>query len=162
VTKGYKLAKFKGAILACKECGKQFRVPPNRKDAAKYCSKECADLHRHDSSRKEKIGLTCKFCGQLFFSYPSNAKRRKFCSYECSFKDKSLMVPLDRHFYNRSFWYGLRKEALLRYGYTCQSCGVIHKSVHVHHIVSRFLGGKDEGSNLTVLCNSCHKKAHWL
>ena len=75
------MAKFKGAILSCKECGKEFKVPPVRSTTAKYCSKECADGHR--GPHIDKVEKTCLRCGVVFYSHPCHAERRKFCSYEC-------------------------------------------------------------------------------
>lgn len=41
-------------------------------------------------------------------------------------------------------------------------CGLnpAHKSQHVHHILPRGSGGKDELTNLIPLCFKCHGKIH--
>jgi 5-methylcytosine-specific restriction endonuclease McrA len=76
--------KFKGSLVQCGECGKEFKVSPSRQKTAKYCSKECADVHRHDTTRVEKIEKHCLCCGKVFYVHPCHSERRKFCSYECA------------------------------------------------------------------------------
>jgi hypothetical protein len=78
------VAKFKGSVLQCGECGRDFSVPPNRSKTAKYCSKECADGHRSDSRKIEKIEKSCQRCGTLFTDHPCHSGRRKYCSYKCA------------------------------------------------------------------------------
>lgn len=41
-------------------------------------------------------------------------------------------------------------------------CGLnpAHKAQHVHHILPRGSGGKDELENLIPLCSKCHGKIH--
>ena len=154
------MATFKGAVLNCNECGKEFKVPPVRKDTAKYCSKECADVHRQDGRRKEKLERFCPLCGKSFLIYACHAERRTYCSYECADAAAAHAAPPDHHFYTRSFWRNLRGSVLERDEYACKKCGNDTEGLHVHHVVSRFLGGEDEESNLITLCNSCHKKSH--
>ncbi|HHT9136796.1 MAG TPA: HNH endonuclease [Candidatus Wunengus sp. YC60] len=79
------MATFKGVINQCKECGKDFKVPQCRREA-KFCSKECADVHRQDNTRGEKVELQCQSCGKTFYDHPCHGERRKFCSYECANK----------------------------------------------------------------------------
>lgn len=158
------MAKFRGAILECQECGKEFKVPPSRKHKAKYCSKQCADRHRHDATRKEKIVLSCKRCGKKFLEHKCHAERRLFCSYECANKDmeeRAGLIQKDSHFYNRTLWRKLRKEVLLRDSYSCTKCGhYAERYLHVHHKSIRRFGGSDEVDNLITLCNSCHRIVH--
>ena len=78
------MAKFKGAILTCEECGKEYKVPHCRSKTAKYCSKECADVHRQDTTRVEQIEKECLRCGKKFHDHPCHSERRKYCSYECA------------------------------------------------------------------------------
>lgn len=150
------MAKFRGAILACKECGKEFRVSPCRILTANYCSTECADLHRNDGKRMDKLKRVCPQCGKTFKIYQCHSDRRKFCSLDCKDRAASYFAPIDRHFYNRTFWRKLRQIVLERDGYICQKCRATNK-LHVHHKVRRFIGGTDTEDNLIILCNSCHK-----
>jgi len=58
-------------------------------------------------------------------------------------------------------WFAIRKRILLRDAYQCKSCGRICQQkgeAHVDHIIPRDQGGSDEGSNLQVLCRSCHSR----
>jgi 5-methylcytosine-specific restriction endonuclease McrA len=151
------MAKFRGAILECKECGQEFRVSPSRILTANYCSTECADAHRNDGRKMEKLKKVCPYCGKTFKIYQCHADRRKYCSYECKDKAASLSAPIDRHFYNRTFWRKLRKFVLERDGYICQKCQADNVVLHVHHKKRRFFGGTDTEDNLITLCNSCHK-----
>ena len=80
------MAKFKGKVLRCLECGNEFKVPSCRSDTAKYCSKECADVHRTDTRKIDRVQKKCLFCGKLFGAHQCQAERRKYCSYECANK----------------------------------------------------------------------------
>lgn len=63
----------------------------------------------------------------------------------------------------------LRAEALDRNGFTCQMCGLSPGDIdpatnrkvrlHIGHIEDKSLGGKDELSNLRVLCSTCNQGA---
>ncbi len=151
------MAKFRGAILECRECKKEFRVSPSRILTAQYCSTECADAHRNDGRKMAKLKRVCPQCGKTFKIYQCHKDRRKYCSYECKNNAMSYSTPIDRHFYTRTFWRKLRQVVLERDGYTCQKCGIDNKILHVHHKQKRFLGGSDTEENLISLCNSCHR-----
>jgi uncharacterized protein with PIN domain len=155
------MARFKGAILECAECGKEFRVPPVRMFTAKYCSTTCADAHRNDRRKKEKAKKVCPQCGKTFWVFPSHSERRIYCSYECKDRSASLGVPVDSHFYNRTFWRNLRQKILNRDSYRCSVCGMEEGRLHVHHIVGRVFGGLDTENNLTSLCGRCHRLVHY-
>lgn len=62
----------------------------------------------------------------------------------------------------------LRSQVLERNGYTCQMCGIgvgdlaedgRKATLHVGHIIDRDHGGKDELSNLRVMCSRCNQGA---
>jgi len=54
-----------------------------------------------------------------------------------------------------------REAALARARHRCESPGCDHtRFLEVHHIVPRVLGGKNELSNLKVLCSACHRFHH--
>ena len=54
-----------------------------------------------------------------------------------------------------------RKRMLDKYGKVCQSCG--RKGyVELHHIVAIKDGGTQKDDNLTLLCDTCHRKAHGI
>lgn len=52
----------------------------------------------------------------------------------------------------------LRMEVRARDGNKCRWCG--KQGVEVHHIHYRSEGGANEGSNLILLCDGCHRRAH--
>ncbi len=56
-------------------------------------------------------------------------------------------------------WRKLRIQALSRAKNKCQRCGS-QLNLDVHHKKLVTKGGKDELSNLVVLCETCHHKAH--
>jgi 5-methylcytosine-specific restriction endonuclease McrA len=75
----------------------------------------------------------------------------------------------ERPHFARSISARLRAEALDRNGFTCQMCGLAPGDIdpatnrkvrlHVGHIEDKSLGGKDELSNLRVLCSTCNQGA---
>ena len=154
------MATFKGMILICQECGKEFKVPSCRSKVAKYCSKECADVHRQDTTRVKKIEKECLRCGKKFQDHPCHSERRKYCSYECANKEfETRCVPGDTTFYGRIFWKELRELVLERDKHRCQRCGG-QKKLHVHHLRPKRAGGLDKEENLLSLCHPCHRKEH--
>lgn len=76
------MAKFKGAVLSCKECGSEFKVPPSRAATAEYCSVACASVGRGMKQRKRTL-QNCVRCGKEFETHQCHASRRLYCSYEC-------------------------------------------------------------------------------
>jgi transposase len=62
-----------------------------------------------------------------------------------------------RYPYYGEDWYQKRRLALERDHYSCRICGST-KTLHVHHIIPRRLGGKNELSNLITLCAACHER----
>jgi len=51
----------------------------------------------------------------------------------------------------------MKKYVKQRDGNKCKRCGCT-ESLHVHHIVPEWAGGRDEPENLITLCISCHSK----
>lgn len=76
------MAKFKGAVLSCVECGAEFRVPPTRAKTAVTCSRKCAGVYR-GKRREQRVTLTCRFCEKPFQVPRSHAERRVYCSHHC-------------------------------------------------------------------------------
>jgi len=69
----------------CRNCGRQFKVPPSRAESAYTCSKECKyALHPKSNSAQ----CTCKQCGKVWMAPVSRIKRGNglFCSKPCRFK----------------------------------------------------------------------------
>jgi len=53
----------------------------------------------------------------------------------------------------------LRKRALGRDGWRCQSCGS-QSNLQVHHVKPRSQLGHDALENLITLCVGCHRRQH--
>ncbi len=53
----------------------------------------------------------------------------------------------------------LRKQALERDGWRCQSCGS-QRDLQVHHVKPRSQLGHDALENLITLCVGCHRRQH--
>lgn len=62
-------------------------------------------------------------------------------------------------FYQTEEWKKIREKALERDRYSCAKCKE-RKFLHIHHLVPRSKGGKDEPSNLVTLCEKCHSAIH--
>jgi 5-methylcytosine-specific restriction endonuclease McrA len=56
-------------------------------------------------------------------------------------------------------WLAVRKQVLLRDGFTCRACGT-GGEVDVHHKKLRSAGGQDTSQNLVALCRKCHSLVH--
>jgi 5-methylcytosine-specific restriction endonuclease McrA len=54
---------------------------------------------------------------------------------------------------------GIRRQALIRARFRCESCGN-RFGLDIHHVVSFCEGGTHELANLVVLCSLCHKLMH--
>lgn len=57
-----------------------------------------------------------------------------------------------------SAWMKMRQRVLVAADWTCASCGRVHGSNQVDHVVPLEQGGADGESNLQVLCVECHKR----
>lgn len=84
------------------ECNKLFTVIDSRKNSARYCCKECANL-----SLKGKPNTICTECGNLFHLKESSKKRYKrtqgyFCSTKCvaDFRKKAYLGNNNPNFRN--------------------------------------------------------------
>jgi len=60
---------------------------------------------------------------------------------------------------NTAHWRNTRQRALVYYKYTCQKCGA-KDNLHVHHKSYANKGFEQVAIDLTVLCQTCHKKVH--
>src|SRR3990170_8585667 len=82
------MAKFKGSIIKCIQCNREFKVPPTRSQSAKYCNPGCKykywlGKHLKGGSLKKN----CEFCEKEFDTFKS--QDNTYCSYECAGKAKS-------------------------------------------------------------------------
>lgn len=58
-------------------------------------------------------------------------------------------------------WKSLRLQALLKYNFTCQICGIRKMTRDVHHLKYKRLFNVTK-NDLKVLCRACHNKTHEL
>ena len=76
---------------------------------------------------------------------------------------KLLVAALDALPYDEYLktlhWQYVRKAALKRAKYTCQSCSAVNVPLHVHH-KSYYRRGHERRTDLIVLCEDCHKRVH--
>ena len=78
------VAKFRGAVLSCADCGSSFKVNPNRAGSARYCSRKCADKHRGHRQEFKRVTLMCLHCRGPYVAQACHATRRKYCSRLCA------------------------------------------------------------------------------
>lgn len=76
-------------------------------------------------------------------------------------------IPTNRRarlaYYRRQpHWRKIRKEALMRDGYACVTCGSI-SNLHVHHLTYKHIG-EERLHELRTLCENCHAAEHrrWM
>ena len=62
-------------MKTCPVCGALFRVPPRRRETAKYCSQKCASM-----GRRTRYAKVCPECGVTFAAGRGN---RRYCSELC-------------------------------------------------------------------------------
>lgn len=87
------MAKFKGQVLICVDCGSDFKVPQCRAGTAKTCSKECADRQRGFAIER-KAEVKCRNCNRTFRIPRSHIDRRVYCSYECKHTSPDFLAAL--------------------------------------------------------------------
>ena len=75
------MARNSSSVVACGHCGAGFRVPFNRKDTAKYCSRQCKAAASVVRGKK-----CCEACGNEFDFISARANIAKYCSRSCYYK----------------------------------------------------------------------------
>ena len=56
-------------------------------------------------------------------------------------------------------WDAIRLVVYRRDKFTCQDCGIIGKSLDIHHKIPYLFSGDNSIENLIALCRKCHMKA---
>lgn len=149
------MAKFRGAVLSCATCGSEFRVPPTRRNTAKYCSNACAGVGRGKDRVIEKVAVVCKACGKTFHEHQSHAARRIYCSRGCKegHEDHRAIMSLRTSGANNAMWKG--GGAQHTDGYLYERCAnhpfAYHSYVLAHRlVVERYLRETDEASKFLI------------
>ena len=123
----------------CKFCKNKFIT---NKSNIKYCNSKCRKL-------SYKKGLQIKRCIQCNNDFKSRSKRNNFCSRKC-WKDARI-IKLN---------YNLKEYIFEHSNFICRECNIRTPNLDIHHIKPLYKGGKDEISNLQILCEKCHMKKH--
>ncbi len=117
-------------------------------------------------NKKERIERNCFYCNKIMKVIKES--KTKFCDEKCMGLNNKGRRPGNYIDGRSKFlspgrygddWDKIRYVVYLRDYFTCQDCGVIGKSLDIHHKIP-FLESKDNSlSNLISLCRKCHMKA---
>jgi len=64
-------------------------------------------------------------------------------------------------FINSKEWKAIRIRVINIRGGCCEKCGC-KNDIHIHHLNYKRFGGKEEDTDLQVLCKKCHMEVHGL
>lgn len=62
--------------------------------------------------------------------------------------------------WNSDYWEALKQCILERDEHSCQICGCTDRLLEVHHIMPKYLKGRNHPRNLITLCDQCHDEVH--
>lgn len=157
--------------LDCANCGKKFeRIPWRiRGKHGHYCSTRCFKLARSTYLRDQpetlnaafSITKICEWCKAEYQVHkPNHVSRRRFCSPKCSYAALHADMTGEN---NPNYRHGQNQRAAKQIAFRhflpkCLICGW-DISVDIHHIVPKKEGGKNEPTNLAVLCPNHHRMA---
>lgn len=161
-------------LKICLACTKEFKVPPVRRNTAKYCSTRCQHAHQ----MKKKLNLViCAECSRGFTIAVSHAARNKntFCSRSCNavfnsrLRDisaernphwKGGITPVHRAIRASSKYARWRIAVFTRDAFTCQGCFTQGGKLNADHIkpFSQFPDLIFSLDNGRTLCVPCHRK----
>lgn len=174
-------------IMGCIECGKEQKIPFNRQNTYKFCSRKCQWKWR--MSNDEKI-VSCQVCSSSFRVIACREKIAKYCSRKCYYKSskgkgsiettcrhcskKFMDSPsVNRIYCSRECTHKAHKDAWIpvfstvRKGMAlrgliniCNRCGYnqIPSILGIHHRDRDRNNNSPE--NLEVLCPNCHSVEH--
>ena len=139
--------------LVCLNCDKHFVLPQCKTKTRKYCCKAC----QLDHWKRSKQYINCIVCGIRKEIKPYQTATAKYCSQKCKAEDLKNKTGILHPSYKHGFR-TYRKRALEYYNYTCKSCGLVDRRLHVHH-----LDGNNKNNiptNWMILCPLCHRRVH--
>lgn len=142
-------------LRKCAWCDKEF-VPTSKVNI--FCSPLCRNSFKHFKKSKKAAERdkhhVCKYCGKPFVSKKAN---QVFCSNACHF---GWIDNIGTH--EKSHKARVYKVTLIKYLELIKKCVVCgwEKNIHIHHIVPRSQGGKNEVDNYMPLCCNCHQLLH--
>lgn len=148
--------------VACKMCGKDFYIKPNRQKRGwgDYCSNAC----KYRGMFKGSL-FTCATCGAKIYRTPTQVRKSNggvfFCNKSCHAKAKNAFWPSgEKHFNWKGGEHAYRQMMLNRVKQpVCEDCGITDLRVLiVHHIDHDRRHNQPE--NLRWLCRNCHYLVH--
>lgn len=117
--------------------------------------------------------VTCAGCLNEFLTVNTTMYRKKRCcgNQECfevinkkvtNANYKKQQKKIAKGTFRHGVPIELKKEVIMRDHNNCKLCQrtCVENSAQVHHIIPVSAGGKDENSNLILLCSSCHTLVH--
>jgi ribosomal protein S14 len=162
----------------CQSCEDEFEYYPSDKDGTycPECVRDADGLLPDNPSEPTRLTTECANCGTGMMVVPSRIQNRThgvFCSRECHSNWLSQHIVGANHHqweggplqYGGSWW-RVRRDALERDDYRCQSCGKsrddLDRNPDVHHRNRvRDFDDPDDAhrlDNVITLCRSCHQR----
>lgn len=110
-------------------------------------------------AKKKLVERICKTCGSVFYVRQSKLKHDAcdYCSKKCSHIGAIKPNKINEQIFRGYRWAYLSQEIRKELPF-CLRCGSTQNRLTVHHILPWRLGGRNNRSNLLVLCDSCHKQ----
>lgn len=139
-------------IKVCKTCGIEFRVPPVRKETAKYCSQKCKGAdpeYQLESSKAQRLEKSAIFSGGVSVNSGGYMKQ----------KDWGEKTPIYTTQHRIIMAEAIAKECKT-HPFLVEIEGVLRlrPEIHVHHIDRDKLN--NNLSNLLAVTASAHVKLH--
>jgi endogenous inhibitor of DNA gyrase (YacG/DUF329 family) len=153
----------------CLNCGGQYKVIDSRKDKAKFCSKECANIQLNGEKN-----TVCTECGESFHLKESSKRRYKrtqgyFCSTKCvaDFRKKAYIGINNPNFRNAETSNGYLLEQLPKFGRIKLHHKVVFEYLNINEIPHNYcihhrdcqINNNDK-ENLALLTGSDHRWLH--
>lgn len=134
-----------------------FHRDKNREDNLYPYCKDCRRALTASVKQPPKEYRNCSFCNILFNLRGTQVRENVTGHFFCTDYHKKQYLQKHR---NHSHYKGYRKYILERDGNRCFLCRHT-EGLHVHHIITRGAGGKNDYKNLITVCSNCHReKAH--